>query len=292
MPAWPISCVQTDVSLGDIDHNTRTVLDHLESEAAAGSKLVIFPECMLTGYGFPSKDAAIERAIRRDGAPLEAIAKACARLRVHSCLGFLEMDGESRLYNTAVLTGPDGHVGWYRKTHLPWLGVDRWVSPGDGPWQVHDIGGLMVGMIICYDGSFPEAPRALALLGAELIVLPTNWPEGARTVIDHLVTSRAVENHLYFAACNRTGTESGFRFLGESRIVAPDGTFVACSSNDEPAVLRGLVDPVRSRKKHLVRVQGAHEIHRTADRRPDLYGILSNRDIKPGFPPSWIPPRS
>jgi len=291
MAAWPIACVQTDVSLAQINANTNRVISHLEAEAKVGTKLVIFPECMLTGYGFASPAEANLHALTRGSDALNQVEQACSRLNIHACLGFLESDGNGRLFNTAVLTGPPGHLGWYRKTHLPWLGVDRWVTPGNGPWQVHDLGGLRVGMIICYDGSFPESPRALALLGADLIILPTNWPEGARTVIDHLVTSRAVENHLYFAACNRIGTESGFRFLGESRIVAPDGSFLACSNDDSPAVLRGSVDPNRARKKHLVRVPGGHEIHRMADRRPDLYGILADPDLKPAFPPSWIPPR-
>lgn len=291
MAAWPIACVQTDVALAQIDHNTDVVIAHLETEAKAGTRLVIFPECMLTGYGFPSPTEASRHALTRDSKPLERVANACSRMNIHACLGFLETDPQGRLFNTAVLTGPTGHLGWYRKAHLPWLGVDRWVTPGDGPWQVHDIGGLRVGMIICYDGSFPEAPRALGLLGADLIILPTNWPEGARTVIDHLVTSRAVENHLYFAACNRIGTESGFRFLGESRIVAPDGSFLAISKDDAPTVLRGPLDASRARKKHLVRVPGAHEIHRMADRRPDLYEILADPDLRPAFPPSWTPPR-
>ena len=292
MAAWTIACVQTDVSLAKVDSNTDCVISHLEAEAKAGTRLVIFPECVLTGYGFATPDEAKRHALSRGSNSLRRIEQACSSLNIHACLGFLESDENGRLFNTAVLTGPSGHVGCYRKTHLPWLGVDRWVTPGNGPWQVHEIGGLRVGMIICYDGSFPESPRALALLGADLIILPTNWPEGARTVIDHLVTSRAVENHLYFAACNRIGSESGFRFLGESRIVAPDGSFVACSSDDSPAVLRGTVDPNRSRKKHLVRVAGAHEIHRMADRRPDLYGILADGDLKPAFPPTWIPPRT
>lgn len=291
MSSWPISLIQTDVSLARVEENTSLVLAHLETEARAGTRLAVFPECMLTGYGFPSKESAIDHALERGSPTLARVAEACSRLNIHSCLGFLEKDPEGRLFNTALLTGPAGHLGWYRKTHLPWLGVDRWVTPGDGPWQSHDLGGLRVGMLICYDGSFPEAPRAVALSGADLIVLPTNWPDGARTVIDHLVTSRAVENHLYFAACNRIGTESGFRFLGESRIVAPDGSFLATSTDDTPTVLRGTVDPSRARKKHLIRVPGAHEIHRLADRRPDLYGILADPAFKPAFPSSWTPPR-
>ena len=289
MTEWKIACVQTDISLGNSDHNLTNALEHLENEAKAGTHLVIFPECMLTGYGFASHADALEYALFPQDEPFRKLKEACARLNIHTCLGFLERDSSGRLFNSAILIGPSGTIGCYHKTHLPWLGVDRFVTPGKGPWQVHDIGGLRIGMIICYDGSFPEAPRALAVLGADLIVLPTNWPEGARSVIDHLVTARAVENHLFFAACNRIGHESGFRFLGESRIVAPDGSFLAITTTDDSTVLRATINPAHSRRKHLVRVPGAHEIHRMADRRPDLYGTLANSDLKPSFPVGWTP---
>lgn len=289
MSNWTIACVQTDILLGNRDHNLATVLQHLEHEAKAGTRLTIFPECMLTGYGFSSHSEALEHALTLHDESLCQVAAACARLNVHVCLGFLERDSSGRLFNTAVLIGPPGIIGCYHKAHLPWLGVDRFVTPGEGPWQIHDIGGLRVGMIICYDGSFPEAPRALAVLGADLIILPTNWPEGARSVIDHLVTARAVENHLFFAACNRIGQESGFRFLGESRIVAPDGSFLAVTKTDDAIVLRATINAAHARRKHLVRVAGGHEIHRMADRRPDLYGILTAREARPAFPSDWTP---
>ena len=92
---------------------------------------------------------------------------------------------------------------------------------------MHDLGGLRVGINICYDGSFPESSRILTLLGADLIVLPTNWPTGAHGTVRHLVQARALENHVYYIAVNRIGQERGFEFIGQSRIVNCDGELLA-----------------------------------------------------------------
>jgi predicted amidohydrolase len=157
---------------------------------------------------------------------------------------------------------------------LPFLGVDRFTTPGDRPFRVHDLGGLRIGMLICYDGSFPEAARVLALRGADLIVLPTNWPPGARTTATYLVPARALENHVYFLAVNRVGEERGFRFIGQSRLVDCDGEPLTLVAGNGEETLYGEVDPARARAKRLVKIPGKYEIDRLADRRPEMYGPL------------------
>src|SRR5207302_9362026 len=147
--------------------------------------------------------------------------------------GLLERDEKGhKLYNACALVGPEGPASSYRKIHLPCLGVDRFVTPGDRPFAVHDLGGLRVGITICYDGSFPESARVLTLLGADLVVLPTNWPTGARSTVKYLVQARALENHIYYAAINRVGEERGFHFIGMSRIVDCEGELLAASLGD------------------------------------------------------------
>ena len=110
------------------------------------------------------------------GPATEMLAADCRELNAFAIFGLLERAG-NQLFNSAALVGPQGFIGSYRKTHLPCLGVDRCTVVGDRPYQVFDLGGLRVGMLICYDGSFPEPSRVLALNGADLIALPTNWPE-------------------------------------------------------------------------------------------------------------------
>jgi predicted amidohydrolase len=112
------------------------------------------------------------------------------------------------------------------------------------------------------------------LLGADLIVLPTNWPTGAISTAKMLIPARALENHLYYAAVNRVGTERGFRFIGMSRILNCTGEFLAVSEDDQPTILYADIDPAKARDKHRVFMQGKYELHRLRDRRPELYGPI------------------
>ena len=286
---WTIACVQMDVSLGQPEKNTQQIIQKLEQAAQKGARLIVFPECAITGYSFSSRQQALDVATPLDSLHIYAIQKACSRLNVFAVVGTAERAGET-LYNTAVLLGPNGLVDRYRKTHLPWMGLDRFTTAGTEPYRVVDLGGLRLGMLICYDGSFPETCRSLTLLGADLVVLPTNWPEGAICVVRHLVAARALENHIFHAVCNRVGEEGGFHFLGQSRIATPGGEYIAISEDDQPAILFATIEPALARNKHLVRVAGQHEISRLADRRPDLYGPITNPDLLPLKPRTWIPP--
>jgi predicted amidohydrolase len=129
-------------------------------------------------------------------------------------------------------------------------------------------------MNICYDGSFPEASRIMALDGAELIVLPTNWPPAAKCFAEHTIPARAMENHVYYMSVNRVGTERGFSFIGKSMICDPIGEILAAAGDQEETILYAEIDPAWARNKHLVRQAGLHEIHRFRDRRPELYHRL------------------
>ena len=288
-PLWTIACVQMDVTLGQNAQNTRQILSYLESAASQGARLVIFPECAITGYSFKTRQEALDSAIPLDSPHLTAIQQACSRLNVYAVGGTAEKEGNT-LYNTAVWLGPQGQVDRYRKTHLPWMGLDRFTTASSEPFRIIEIEGLRLGILICYDGSFPETCRVLTLLGADLIVLPTNWPEGAMGVVKHLVAARALENHVFHAVCNRVGDEGGFHFLGRSRIANPGGEYLAISEDDQPAIIFATFDATLARNKHLVRVPGQHEISRLADRRPELYSPLIHAALVPPKPQGWITP--
>jgi 5-aminopentanamidase len=270
---YRVAAVQMEPKLGRLDENLEVIIGRLGEAAEAGAHLVVFPECALSGYGFSSREEGLAHAVPVDGPAVRAVIAACARSRCFAVFGLLERDG-SRLFNACVLTGPDGVIGSYRKVHLPYLGIDMFVDPGDRPFAVHDAGGLRVGMHICYDGSFPETGRILALLGADLLVLPTNWPTHSECAAEHMIPTRAMENTVYAMAVNRVGEESGFRFIGASSIVDPAGRVLARASGDREEVLTAEIDTSRARQKHLVRVPGRHEINRIADRRPGFYHVL------------------
>jgi predicted amidohydrolase len=271
-----IACVQMDVKIGEVDYNLAAIEDRLRETARNRTKLAIFPECAVTGYCFESLDEARPFAQTIPGPATDRITAQCAKLDMFAVFGMIEVDGDS-VYNAAILTGPEGVVGSYRKVHLPYLGVDMHVAYGDRPFAVHDIGGLRVGINICYDSAVPEATRTLALLGADLITLPTNWPPGAECVAAHVLNTRAMENAVYFAAANRVGSERGFEFIGRSRICATKGETLAASEDTSETILYAEIDPELSRNKTAVREPGRHAIDRMADRRPEMYGTL----IKP-----------
>jgi len=268
-----VAGVQMDVTLGDVAKNLRKVIESLEQTSKQGAILTVFPECALTGYCFESLAEAMPFAEPVPGPSTAALSAACQRLQTSAVVGMLERDGD-KIYNACVLVGPEGLVGCYRKIHLPFLGIDRFTTPGDRPPQIWTSQGLRIGMHICYDGSFPEEARCMALDGADVIALPTNWPPGAEYMAEHLINARAVENHLYFLAVNRVGEERGFRFIGRSRFANPHGADLDYLNHDREGILQGLVDPQLARRKKIVRTAGKHEIDRFADRRPQMYQRL------------------
>ncbi|MFO0911702.1 MAG: carbon-nitrogen hydrolase family protein [Pirellulales bacterium] len=268
-----IAAVQTDLKFAQPDANRQMMGQKLELAAAAGARVVAFPECSVTGYCFDSRDEAVRVAETLPGPSTEYFSALCRQTGAYVVFGTLERAGDD-LYNACALVGPEGYIGTYRKTHLPYLGVDRFTTPGRDPYRVWETQVGRIGMNICYDLAFPEAARSLALLGADLIVLPTNWPPGAECTAEFMVPARALENHLFYLAVNRVGTEHGFRFIGRSRICNVHGNLMAAAGDVEEVTLMAECDLQLARNKHIVRVPELHEIDRFEDRRPELYGQL------------------
>ncbi|MCA8986045.1 MAG: carbon-nitrogen hydrolase family protein [Planctomycetaceae bacterium] len=269
-----IAGVQLDISLGQIEQNLAS-MDQMIAEAASnGAQLVIFPECTLTGYCFDSLDEAREYSQPANGTAARSVVELCQQHQVHSVYGFLESDGD-RVFNACSLVGPEGVISTYRKVHLPYLGIDRFTTYGDRPFEVASMPGLNVGMNICYDAAFPEAARCLTLLRADLIALPTNWPPGAECMSPAVICTRAMENKVYYAAINRIGTERGVTFIGRSCICGPNGEILAAAADTEQTILYAEIDVNIPRDKHVIRRKGLHEIDRLADRRPECYHPLT-----------------
>lgn len=271
-----IAGVQMDVALADKAANLKRIVQFTEAAALDGAKLVVFPECAVTGYCFESREEALEYAEPVPGPSCEQLAGVCRRFDVSVVFGLLERDGE-RLFNAAVLVSPNGVVGTYRKVHLPYLGVDRFTTPGDRGFKVFNAANMRIGMNICYDGAFPEAARVMALEGADLITLPTNWPPGAECTADYVINTRALENKVYYLAANRVGHERGFQFIGKSKICDTNGNTLAVAEHVHETTLYADIDVSEARRKRIVRVPDKHIIDRFADRRPEMYGRIAAR---------------
>lgn len=265
--------IQADVAFADPKSNLKLLHEHLVEEAENGTDVVVFPECFLTGYCFQSLEEARTVAEPLDGSSVTQVIEWCRELNIAAVFGFLESAGES-VFNAAVMVGPEGLVGHYRKIHLPFLGVDRFTTPGDRPLEVFEYQGVRIGILICYDGGFPEAPRVLAIQGADIVLLPTNWPPGAETMAEYAINCRAMESAIYFASVNRVGVERGFSFIGYSRAADVGGLTIDTLDHRQPGIIRWEVDPQKAREKQIVRVPGQHVIDRMADRRPEVYGPI------------------
>lgn len=263
-----------DPKLADPPANLARCLELMDTAAEAGAQLVVFPEAAVSGYVFRSLEEAVPVAEPIPGPSTEVFAGACRRLGMHAAFGLLEKDGDD-CYNASALVGPDGLIGKYRKLHLPYLGVDRFVRPGTLAPQVHETPLGRIGLSICYDLDFPEYPRVLALMGAQIIVTCTNWPADIEFVPDHVVQTRARENVVNHIAVNRAGVERGVTFIGRSKIVDQTGTTLVEGNHFTEDLIFADIDPAAADQKRKVVIPGELETDMLKDRRPEFYGLLT-----------------
>lgn len=267
-----LAVCQTLPRFADVEANLRAIEARLASLRA---DLAIFPECALSGYGFDSREAALRCAVTREGSEIARVREALRRGECGAALvGLLERDG-TRLFNAAMLIDRNGVAGVYRKTHLLQLGVDRFDDPGDLGLPIFEVAGARIGVLICFDFSFPEPSRVLKLKGAQLICVPTNWPEKAEISCDHAPRVRAQENHVFVATCDRVGEEGGFRFRGRSRIVDFEGRVLAEASATDEATLELDLDLATADRNRVVYQAGQYELDRIESRRVELYGPIT-----------------
>jgi predicted amidohydrolase len=266
-----VAVAQIEPKLGERERNLETCIARLEEAVAARAELLVLPECAIPGYMFESLDEALEHAEEIPGPATEALEREAAKHGAYVVCGLLERDGDL-LRNSAVLVGPDGLIGTYRKTHLPFLGADRFVTPGD-ELTVWDTPLGRIGVEICYDLRFPEVTRTLALKGADIVAHPTNFPMAAKVQTEVITLARAAENRIYLLTANRVGRERSGEFCGWSQIVDPFGTRLAEANLFEEKLLVGDVDLEKARDKDYV-IPGEYELYLFGHRRPELYGAL------------------
>ena len=268
-----VAGVHMDPQIAMPVHNLGKIFDSIQTAAEKGVNLVVFPECALTGYCFDDLKEAKEYAKPIPGILTELLRKYCSDYNVHIIVGFLELD-QSRIYNSAAFVSPNGLIASYRKIHLPYLGIDRFLSKGDQPFGVYPSEIGQIGINICYDAAFPESGRIMMLQEAELIVLPTNWPVGAECNPQFVINTRAFENRVNYMAINRVGTERGTQFIGQSKIIDFQGHTVAEGDSSSEEIIYGDLDLLGAREKHIVNIAKVYELDRLKDRRVEFYGPL------------------
>lgn len=271
-----VCAVQFSPHLGASIRNGELVASEIESAAAEGAELVVFPEAALTGYVFESLAEGREAAVETTGPQVTRVVQAATEAGVHAVVGAIERDGTD-LFNTAFVIGPDGVIGRYRKIHTLCLGADRFTRPGREIPRVFELPFGKIGVHICYDGSFPETARVLRLLGAQLLILPTNWPR--LDMKKETVRVRANENRAFYLAVNRVGTERGVVFRGGSLAADRDGR-VLMEAGDQPGRFHFDIDLASVDETREVVSPGEYELDLLQDRWPDLYEPLTR--VVPG----------
>lgn len=200
-----------------------------------GADLIIFPEMSLTGYVI--LDQVYELAETIPGPSTQKIEALAKKTGMHIVFGMPEVSEKTQatIFNTAVLVGPKGVIGKYRKMYLPTHSVfeeKRYFRPGYEPASFQtDIGNI--GLSICYDVFFPEVFRLTRLKGAQLIICISASPAVRRGYFEILTSARALENTAFLAYVNLAGIEDGLQFWGGSRLVSPTGDVVAKAKYDE-----------------------------------------------------------
>lgn len=209
-----------------------------QEAVAQGANLLLFPEGYLTGYYLPDLAPGDLTEVEDALATLRGVA---GRLGVGLVMGSHTLDGGA-IRNSAVVISPKGEeVGRYHKRALfgPWEKAT--FAPGDGN-LLFGVGGLRIGIAICYDVEFPEIVRTYARQGAQLVVVPTALMAPHDRIARQVVPVRAMESQVFVAYCNRTGHESGLDFVGLSSICGPRGATVATASSG-PELLVANLDP-------------------------------------------------
>ena len=175
-------------------------------------------------------------------------------------------------------SGLDGatRIDWkIQKEPPPVPGYRPLIDPGDKPFQVYKTPVGNIGIHICYDCNFPESARVMTLLGADILTLPTNWPEGRGKVAQYVINTRAYENKVHLVAVNRVGRERGVRFIGSSKIIDAWGDTLAEASSDDEEIIYAAVTLAEARQKRIVFKAGEFELDFIGDRRPELYGKVT-----------------
>lgn len=260
--------VQTLATLGDLDINIGLLRQYTEEAVRQGARLIVFPECMNTGYLFDSADHCAELAEPVNGRFVQAMADLCREHNVFIASGFTEKDeSKGKIFNTGLLLDPKGDIiVHYHKQFLA-THDQNWFELGENGCPVVDTELGRIGLLICFDGRIPEITRSLAMQGAEIIVDMANF--FAMDQADMWVPARAYENGLWFVAATKAGVERSIYYPGGSMIVAPTGDVVAKIPYDTHGVATAEIDVSRARNKGW-----HHEGNRFADRQPALYGLI------------------
>ena len=269
----------------DVEANLAAIAAHIAAARERGVRLLALPEACLGGYlsvlgrgrdgEFDESPDSLPPVMDVEGPELKRIAELARDMTL--VVGFCEADGGKRYNSAAIVTG-DGVIGVHRKIHQP-LGENLYYAPGD-KLRAFDSPVGRLGALICYDKTFPEASRALALDGAQVITCISAWPASRTATADDLAQdrwthrfnvfdqARALENQVIWVASNQTGTFGKLRFVGNAKVVGPGGDLL-----DSTGVGDGLAVAEIDIEQALETAR--RSMYYLGDRRPDAYAAVA-----------------
>ncbi|MBR0599895.1 carbon-nitrogen hydrolase family protein [Sinanaerobacter chloroacetimidivorans] len=274
-----VTCVQMEPVLRDAEKNIKKMCSFIREamETYPKTNLIVFPELIISGYEC-GKDFQRMAETVPDGASMKIIGALAKEYGVHIVYGFPERDSDKRdvLYNSAILIDNLGEVkGVYRKVHL--FASEKEFFRAGCSYPVFDTSIGRLGMMICWDTAFPEVARSLALKGADLLIVSTNWEKPYLTDIvtknqqdwDLVTRARAMDNCMYLVSANRIGFDETLGFFGRSNIIGPTGEAVEELLEEREGMISGELDydiPIRLRYEYYTFFK---------DRRPDTFSELT-----------------
>lgn len=280
-----VACIQMEPVVGSKPQNVTKSLQFIERAADSGARLIVLPELCNTGYMFSTRDEAFGLAETvPEGETCRAWMRICADRGLYVVAGIAERDGQA-LFNSAVVIGPDGYIGKFRKMHL-WNEENLYFEPGNLGFPVFKTPIGRIGTFICYDGWFPESYRLCALQGADIVCIPTNWvpipgqDPNREAMANILCMAGAHSNSMFVAAADRVGVERGQRFNGQSLIASYTGWPIGGpASREGEEIIYAEVNLADARRK-----RNWNEYNQVLrDRRTDVYGEMLGAPASPGW---------
>ncbi len=270
-----VACAQFAPVVGDPEGNRRRAREAVREAVSHGARLVVLPELCTSGYVFESEDEVRAAARPADGPALADWAAEAEATDAVVVAGFAELADDGTLYNSAAVVDASGTLAVYRKVHL-WDRERLFFEPGSECPEPLETRVGRIGVAVCYDLNFPEVGRGLALAGADLIAIPTNFPytpppEGERPIEIILAMATAHLSRVFVAMCDRCGPERGEEWVGGTVIVDETGKVLAEPPPDRgPGVIVADCDLERARDKAW---NDRNDVLR--DRRPELYASVA-----------------
>lgn len=270
-----VTCVQMEPALRAYQKNLDKMCAFVKDVMNTNPKtnLIVFPELITSGYECGKDFRSLAETVP-DGNSMKVIGRLAKEYQVHIVFGFPERDRDERdvLYNSSVLIDEAGEVkGVYRKVHL--FASEKEFFRAGCYYPVFDTAIGKLGLMICWDTAFPEVARSLALKGAELLIVSTNWEKPYLTSIvtknqqdwDLVTRARAFDNCIYLVSANRIGFDETLGFFGRSNIIGPTGETLAELLEEVEGTITAELDysvPILLRQEYYTFFK---------DRRPDTF---------------------